>query len=306
MSTLPIRHLLVALLVVAIWGANFVAIKIALRELPPFLLCAIRFILVAVPLVFVLPRPAVPVRQLALYGFTMFALHFGFLFLGMKLGMSAGLASLTLQFQVFVTLALAAFVLKERIQPVQIAGALTAAAGFAVVALHTGGDVSVAGLFCVLLGASSWGYANVLSKRFGRVNPLGLVVWSSLAVPLPMLAASFVFEGPTLIVQSLSSVGTTTVLSVVFIVYASTHVAYSLWSWLLSQHPAATIAPFTLLVPVLGMMSSAIALRESLPGWKFQAAVLVLTGLVLNVFGPRFVAHWQTRWRAARQAAPLP
>lgn len=304
-SALPIRHLLVALLVVAIWGANFVAIKVALRELPPFLLCALRFILVAVPLVFLLPRPAVPARQLALYGLTMFALHFGFLFLGMKLGMSAGLASLTLQFQVFVTLALAASVLKERIQPVQIAGALTAAAGFTVVALHTGGDVSVAGLCCVLIGASSWGYANVLSKRFGRVNALGLVVWSSLAVPLPMLAASLVFEGPALMVQSLTSAGTTTVLSVAFIVYASTHVAYSLWSWLLSLHPAATIAPFTLLVPVLGMLSSALLLGEALPGWKFQAAVLVLTGLVLNVFGPRFLATWQTRWRATRQA-PLP
>ncbi len=289
-AALPLRPLLLALLVVTIWGTNFVAIKVALRELPPLLLCAVRFICVALPAVFFLPRPAVTWRQLLVYGLTMFALHFGFLFLGMKLGMSAGLASLTLQFQVFVTLALAAFVLKERISAVQIAGALTAFAGFAIVAAHTGGDVTVAGLVCVLLGATSWGFANFASKRLGRVNPLALVVWGSLVVPVPMALASFIFEGPTLIVHSLTHVGGMTVLSVAFIVYGSTLVAYSIWSWLLSHYPASTIAPFTLLVPVFGMLSAALLLGESLPGWKLQAAALVIAGLALNIFGPRLVA----------------
>ena len=286
-ATLPLRPLLLGLLIVSIWGTNFVAIKVALRDLPPLLLCAVRFTFVAFPAVFFLPRPAVPWRQLIVYGLTMFALHFGFLFLGMKLGMSAGLASLVLQFQVFVTLALAAFVLKERVLPVQIAGALVAGVGFAVVAVHTGGDVTAAGLACVLLGACSWGFANFTSKRLGRVNPLALVVWGSLVVPLPMTLASLLFEGPALIAHSLAHSGATTVLSVAFIVYASTLVAYSLWSWLLSRHPASVIAPFTLLVPIFGLISSALLLGEPLPPWKLQAAALVIAGLALNVFGPR-------------------
>lgn len=289
-APLPLRHLLLGLVVVAIWGANFVAIKVALREMPPLLLCAVRFILVAVPVVFFVPRPAVTWRQLTGYGLTMFALHFGFLFLGMKLGMSAGLASLTLQFQVFVTLALAATVLKERISPVQIAGAVTACAGFVIVAVHTGGEVTLAGLACVLLGATSWGYANFTSKRLGRVHPLGLVVWGSLVVPVPMLAASLVFEGPALIRQSLAGVGAATVFSVAFIVYGSTLVAYSLWSWLLGRHPASVVAPFTLLVPIFGLLSSAVVLDEGLPHWKIEAAALVITGLALNLFGPRLLA----------------
>ncbi len=289
-AVFPFRHLLLALGVVAIWGVNFVAIKVALRELPPLLLCAVRFILVAVPLVFFLPRPAVPVPKLVLYGLTMFALHFGFLFLGMKLGMSAGLASLTLQFQVVVTLTLAAAVLRERIAPVQILGALVALGGFAVVAVHTGGDVSLAGLACVLLGASSWGYANFISKRLGPVNPLALVVWGSLVVPVPMLAASAIFEGPALIAHSLAHLGRETLLAVGFIVYASTHLAYSTWSWLLSRHPASSVAPFTLLVPIFGLISSALYLGEPLPVWKLQAGALVLTGLALNVFGVRALA----------------
>lgn len=287
-AALPLRHLLFALLVVAIWGSNFVVIKLALRELPPLLLCTLRFLLVALPLVFFLPRPAVPLRQLLVYGLTMFAGHFGFLFLGMKLGMSAGLASLVLQIQVFVTLTLAAVVLKERVSPVQVAGALVALAGFVVVALHTGGEVTAAGLACVLLAALAWGYANFTSKRLGRVNPLALVAWGSLVVPVPMAAVSLVFEGPALIRHSLTHLTGAGLLCVGFIVYASTLVAFSLWSWLLARHPASTITPFALLVPVFGLLCSALALGEPLPGWKFLAGVLVIAGLALNIFGPRW------------------
>lgn len=287
-SALPFRHLLFALAVVSIWGCNFIAIKLALSELPPLLLCAVRFVFVAFPAVFFLPRPAVPARQLVVYGLTMFAGQFGFLFLGMKLGMPAGLASLVLQVQVFVTLALAVGILKERLSLAQIAGALVAVAGFTIVGLHTGGEVTAAGLACVLLGAVSWGFANFTSKRLGRVNPLSLVVWGSLVVPLPMAAASALFEGPALIVHSLTHLSWTAVLSVAFIVYISTHIAYSLWSWLLARHPASTVTPFALLVPVIGMLSSTLVLGESLPAWKLQAAALVIAGLALNIFGPRF------------------
>jgi O-acetylserine/cysteine efflux transporter len=287
-AALPVRHLLLALLIVSIWGANFVAVKVALRELPPLLLCALRFIVVLVPCIFFVPRPAITLRQLLAYGLTMFALQFGFLFFGMKLGMPAGLASLVLQFQVFVTLALAALVLKERISLAQIAGALIAGAGFFIVALHTGGEVTAAGLGCLLLAATSWGYANFSSKRLGRVNPLSLVVWGSLVVPVPMMIASLIVEGPELIGHSLTHMNAATLWSVAYIVYGSTLVGYSLWSWLLSRHPASTVTPFALLVPVFGMLSSAVVLGEPLPVWKLEAGALVIAGLALNIFGPRW------------------
>jgi O-acetylserine/cysteine efflux transporter len=139
-----------------------------------------------------------------------------------------------------------------------------------------------------LLAAFSWGYANFASKRLGRVNPLALVVWGSLVVPVPMGLASWVFEGRGVIVESFTHAGCATVLSVAYIVYASTHIGYSLWSWLLARYPASTVTPFALLVPVVGMLSSAIFLGEPLPAWKFEAGVLVIAGLALNIFGPRF------------------
>lgn len=286
-ATLPLRHVLLALLTVTIWGTNFVAIKLALHDLPPLLLCALRFLFVSLPLVFILPRPAIAWRQLLLYGLTMFALQFSFMFLGMKLGVSAGLASVMLQLQVFVTLALSAVFLRERITTLQIAGSLIAVAGFVVVAAHSGGDVSLVGLACVLLAAVSWGYGNFMSRGLGKVNPLALVVWGGLVVPLPMGLASLAFEGPAIVRQSLTHVGPTAVLALAFIVYVSTHVGYSLWSWLLARHPASTVTPFALLVPVFGLLSSSLALGETLPAWKMQAAALVMAGLALNVFGPR-------------------
>jgi O-acetylserine/cysteine efflux transporter len=292
-STLPFRSVLLALIVVAIWGSNFVAIKLSLVDLPPLLLCALRFVFVSLPLVFFLPRPAITWRQLLTYGFTMFAAQFAFMFIGMKLGMPAGLASLVLQFQVFVSLALSVVMLGERVRFVQIAGAAVAAVGFIIVALHTGGDVTVAGLVCVLLAATSWAFANVTSRRLGKVNPLALVVWGGIVVPLPMGLASLAFEGPDVVWHALTHAGTAAWAGLAYTVYLSTLVAYSMWSWLLSHYPASTVTPFTLLVPVLGMVSSALYLGEPLPGWKLQAAAFVITGLVLCVFGPRVQARLQ-------------
>lgn len=289
-AALPFRRLLLALLIVSIWGSNFVAIKLALHDLPPLLLVTLRFIFVSIPAVFFLKRPAVSVRQLLVYGFSMFGFQFGFMFLGMKLGVSAGLASLILQFQVFVTLGLAVVFLKETVSFAQIAGALLATVGFVVVGLHTGGDVTAAGFTCLLLAAVSWAIGNFTSKRLGQVNPLALVVWGSLPVSLAMGAASLAFEGPALVLHSLRHVSLTAVLCTAFTVYFSTLVAYSLWSWLLARHPATTITPFALLVPVFGMLSSALLLGEPLPGWKIAAAALIVAGLGLTVVGPRLLA----------------
>lgn len=284
-SVLPLRHLLLAVLVVTIWGTNFVAIKLALHDLPPLLLCTLRFVFVALPAVFFIGRPAIPLRQLLRYGACLFALQFGFMFLGMRLGMSAGLASLVLQLQVFATLGLSALVLKETVSFAQIAGALVAGAGFLLVATHTGGDATLAGFLCLLAAALSWSVGNLTARQIGRVNPVALVVWGGLTVPLPMGLASLVFEGPGLIAHSLANVSLAAVLATAFTVYLSTLVAYSLWSWLLARHPATAVTPFALLVPVAGMLSSALFLHEPLPGWKLTAAALVLAGLALNVLG---------------------
>jgi O-acetylserine/cysteine efflux transporter len=284
---LPTRHLLIALLVVAVWGINFVFIKIALLEIPPFTLAALRFLFVAFPAVFIVPRPKVPWISLIAYGLTNFAFQFGFLFLAMKLGMSAGLASMVLQVQVFFTMGLAVIFFNERPNMIKIAGALIAFSGVALVGLHSDKDVNLLGLLLLLCGAFSWASGNIISKSLGAVNPLAVVIWGGL-VALPALSTlAWVVEGSEISFSHLLNISFSTIGSLAYIVYLSTLFAYSLWSWLIREYKASTVAPFTLLVPVFGFLASALLLNETLADWKILAGALVVSGLCVNVFAAR-------------------
>jgi O-acetylserine/cysteine efflux transporter len=284
-------HLLAALTVVTIWGFNFVVIKVGLKEIPPILLCALRFTFAALPAVFFIKRPAVPWAKLVQFGLVQFALQFALLFGGMKLGMSAGLASLALQLHVFFTISLAVLFLSERPNVYQLWGAALAFTGIGVVALNVGGDVTVLGLLCVLSAAVCWGLGNLISKQVGKVDMLALVVWGSLVAPLPLLALSLMVEGPERIAYSLTHLSWQGVASVAYLVYPTTLFGFALWSWLLSRYPVASVAPLTLLVPIVGMASAAWVLGEPLQSWKLLAALLVMAGLCINVLGPK----WQAR-----------
>ena len=193
---MPIRHVALALLVVAIWGFNFVVIKLSVAALPPLLAAALRFLFAAVPLVFFIKPPKVAWPLVVAYGFAFGVGLYGFLNLSLAWGMSAGLSSLALQTQAFFTMALAFFLLGERPRRVQIIGAAIAFAGIAVIAAERLADAALLPLGMTLLAALCWGGANVLIKKAGRVDPLALTVWGALVVPLPLLALSLLIEGP--------------------------------------------------------------------------------------------------------------
>jgi len=283
-------HLLAAIGVVSIWGGNFVVIKLGLDELPPLLLCALRFLFAALPAVFFVKRPDVPLRSMLAYGLVMFGLQFAFLFGGMALGISAGLASLALQLQSFLTIALAAWLLGDRPSGFQVGGALLALSGIGVVAANLGGDVSAQGLAAVILAALAWACGNLMSKRLGKVNMFALVVWASLVVPLPMFGLSLLLEGPARIAGSVAGMGWSAVASIAYLVYPTTLLGFAVWNRLLNLYPVASVAPLTLLVPVFGMASSVMVLQEDLQIWKVAAFVLVILDLCVNQFGTRLYA----------------
>lgn len=289
-----LRHLLLALGIVFIWGVNFAIIKLGLRQVSPLALGVARFVLAAFPWVFFIPRPKVPLRLIALYGLLIFAMQFGFLFTGMKLGMSAGLSSLILQLQVFFTIGLSVLLLGERPTIWQLAGALLAFAGVGVVAFNVGGDVSVIGLVLLVAAAASWGGGNIVSKRISQLsttpNVLGLVVWGSLFA-LPVLLVVALVLDPDHLVSSFTSLDWVSVGSIAYIVYLSTLLGFAVWASLLAQYPVSTVAPFTLLVPVFGFLGSAMLLGEPLQGWKLGASSLVIAGLCINLFGSRITTR---------------
>lgn len=279
------KDLLLALVVVVAWGVNFVVIKVGLHGVPPMLLGALRFTLAAVPAVFFVKRPNLSWRWLFAYGATISFGQFAFLFSAMYVGMPAGLASLVLQAQAFFTLMFAALFLHERFRLPSIAGLLIAAAGLAVIGLQGGHEMTVAGFALTLCAACMWALGNIVTKKVGNVDLVGLVVWGSLIPPLPFFAASYVFEGPQRIVAALSGISAVSIFAVVYLAFIATLLGYGLWSRLLSRYPASQVAPFSLLVPIVGLASAWLFLDEQLNAVEIAGALLVMAGLAVNVFG---------------------
>lgn len=280
------RLLLVGL--TAVWGLNFSVIKIALVDLPPLLLAALRFLFVAVPAVLLLPMPTAPVRHIAAYGLTMFAMQFAFLFAGMSLGVGAGVASLLLQFQVFVTIALALGFGRERPLLTQILGTLIAAGGLAALVASAPLDLSGLGLLLVLLAAVAWGVGNTLSRRLlAGQAVLPSVAWGSLVSVLPLAAASLWLEGWPAWKAAFAGSRPSTWAALAYVVYPSTLAGFSLWAYQLRRYPAAAVAPFTMMVPVFGLLFAALTVGEPLTSVKVTAAVVVLFGVGLCQWGQR-------------------
>ena len=286
-SRLPARHALLALAVVAVWGTNFVVIKFALTALPPLLLALLRFTFALLPAVFFIPRPAVSWAKLAGYGMLIGAGQFGLLYLAVNGHIAPGLASLVVQVQVFFTIGLAMLADGERLRPVQGVALALATAGIVLIAAHTGGDTSVLGLALVLAAAAAWAGGNQVARTMGRVHMLGMVVWSSAFALPPLLLLSWWFEGPAHWQAALAAATWPVWLAVLWQSVGNTLFGYASWGWLLSRHPAATVTPMALLVPVFGMAASAWWLDEGLPAWKLGAAALVMAGLAINLFGVR-------------------
>ncbi|PTT90574.1 EamA family transporter [Pelomonas sp. HMWF004] len=288
-ASLPLRHLLLALAVVAIWGSNFVVIKYALHVMPPMTLAVLRFAIAFMPACFFLPRPAVGWRNLAAYGGFVAVGQFGLLYLAMRSEISPGLASLVVQTQVFFTLLLAVRLAGERVLASQWLGLGLAVAGIGIIVTHTDGTTTPLGLAMVLGAAFSWACGNIVGKRAGRVNMLAYVVWSSAFAVPPLLALALLLDGPARIAGALVAADAGTWAAVLWQAVANTLFGYGCWSWLLARHPAARIVPMALLVPIFGMGASSLLLAETLPGWKLMAAALVMAGLAINLFGPRLL-----------------
>lgn len=285
---LPLRHALLALAVVAVWGTNFVVIKTALGTLPPLLLAVLRFALALVPALLWVPRPAVAWRKLAAYGLLIGAGQFGLLYMAIDGRISPGLASLVIQTQVFFTIALAMWADAERMRVFQWLALLLATSGIVVIAANTGGDATWPGLLMVLVGALAWAGGNQVARTMGRVQMLGVVVWSSAFALPPLMVLTLWVDGPARITQALAAATLPVWGAVLWQTVANTLFGYAAWGWLMARHPAATIAPMALLVPVFGMGASALVLGESLPVWKLVAAALVMAGLAINLFGARW------------------
>jgi O-acetylserine/cysteine efflux transporter len=285
-STIPFRHLLLALAVTIVWGTNFVVIKYALHTLPPLLFAALRFTLVVFPAIFFFKRPAVAWKLLAAYGILIGAGQFGLLFLAIKSQIAPGLASLVVQTQVFFTIGLAIYFSGERIKAFQVGALVLAIIGLGIIFLHTDGVTTPLGVAMILGAGLSWAGGNHIAKLSGKVNMLGYVVWSSLFAIVPLFTLSFLAEGPSLMRSGIANADMLTWLGVIWQAVGNSLFGYAAWGWLLARYPAATITPLAFLIPIFGMGSAVLFLHEPMPLWKIMAALFVLAGMAVNIFWP--------------------
>ncbi|MBC9906031.1 MULTISPECIES: EamA family transporter [Achromobacter] len=285
-----------ALAVVVIWGTNFVAMKVGMRGLSPMLLGALRFALAAFPLILFVRAPRLPWRWVAAYGLVQGLGQFGLLFTALKFGMPAGMASLVIQTQAFFTLLLAAPILHERAQRHHWIGLGVAALGLAVIAGGRGegpGQMTMAGFVLTLGGAFMWAVSNIIvrlaSRKSPGYDPFAFIAWSSAAPVLPFLLLAVLVDGWQPVVGMIMNIGWGEILSVLYLAVLATLVAYTLWTQLLTRHAAAKIAPFSLLVPVVGLWAASVAFGERLETLQWVGVACVLAGLLFNQLGGRWL-----------------
>lgn len=292
---MSLPHSLLAIIVVIIWGLNFIFVKLALTEMTPFVLLAARFLLAGIPAIFFIRLSSLPLRTVLSYGFITFTLQFSLIFTSLKIGMPAGLGSLLSQVQVFFSLFFAAILLREFPTRIQVTGALISFSGILFVASHFGENIPIMSLILLLAGAASWGLGNVITKKTEKINMIGLIAWSSFFASFPMIILSILIDGIPNIIASYHHLTLTGIFSLLYIVYASTWIGYGVWNWLLTQYPVSYVTPFTLLVPIAGMVGAVILLNEPMQEWKIIGGCLVLTGLIINLFAGRLYGKFKIR-----------
>lgn len=292
----PLRDRLLAVTVAVVWGLNFPAISLALEQFPPFFLIALRFALVAVPTLLLVPRPDVAWRWLVGYGLGFGVLQFLFLYLALEDGMPPGLASLVLQSSAPFTVLLAGLLLRERVTGRQVAGVGLAVAGLVGIAVHrvgVDGGTTLVPLLLTVCGGLGWALGNLCSRQARTTEPFRLMLWMTVVPPVPVLVVSLTLEGPDAVAGSLSGLGERQGLlalgGLAFTVVVATLLGSGTWTALLARHPSSTVAPFSMLVPVVGIGASWLLLGDATSGAEIALGAVVLTGVVLGSRGPAAV-----------------
>lgn len=290
------RDLAAALVVVVVWGVNFVVMKFALRDFTPFQLGAARYVFAVLPLLLFVRPPAIPWKWLALYGLFQGVGQFGILFLALKVGMTAALASVLLQTQVFFTALFGFVLLHERASRPLQAGMVLAALGLACFALNylapadagAAAATTLAGFVLTLGAAAMWAMSNIVARRVQQggvaYSPMAFVVWSSLFAILPFTLLSWVFD-PEATRWQWTQARASSWLAVAYLGWVATILGYSLWTGLLKRHPANRVAPFSLGVPVVGLTTGMLVLGEAITPWQWAGITLVVAALACVMLG---------------------
>ena len=275
-------HIALAVFVTVLWGFTFVVMRDLLDVLPPFLMSTLRVVAAGAPVLVLWRVPKIPFYWVLLLGATQGVVQMSLLLFGMQFGMPAGLASLVLQMQVLFTTLLAFMLLGEKPGRAQYAGIAISLVGMIVIASTMPGGGTLIGFGIVILAALTWATSNIVVKFAGTDDVISLVAWAHVIGILPLLALSYGLEGQNEIFHILAELSWFRVGEIAFLGGILTFGGFTLWSYLMRKNSASTVAPFSLIIPIAGMTSTALILGEELSTLRMAGAGLVLVGLAFG------------------------
>lgn len=297
------KDFILAILVIIIWGANFTVIKLGLGGVPPMLLVTLRFTLVAFPAVFFIKPPKMSLKDILLYGFTVGVGQFGCLFYAMHIGMPAGLASIIVQLQAFISPLLGCIFLKENLKTKQLIGFIIGALGLIVIGIDSStNEITSIPLVAILLTICApifWSISNIVvnvaskkAKDKGeKLDMLSLVVWASLVPPIPTLILALIIDSPQTLINSMYNLNIMSIFSALYLAFGATLFGYGFWSILISKYPLNKISPLSLLVPITGLLTARIILFEKLSKMQWLGVSIIIIGLMITNLDLKYIIN---------------
>lgn len=275
---MKILDIFAAILVPIIWGVNVAVVKICVAEFPPVFVTGFRFLIVALLLIWWVRPPWKQMRKIGFLSFAFGGLHFGGIFFALR-GVDASIVSILVLIGVPFSVLFARLFLQERFGRKKVFGIVIAFVGAFILLGEPGSTASPLHLGVVILAIIAWGLGNTLIKMIGPINIFALNSWMSLFASVQLLLFSLVVEKGQLIALQTSSGRAWGALA--FIVVMATIVGYGLWYYLVGKYDVTQVVPYTLLVPIAGVLGGVILLGEDLTLHKILGGVITLLGVAI-------------------------
>lgn len=281
------KDLTISLALMCLWGFNFSAIKLGADQINPIILTALRFTFALFPAIFFVRKPNVAVGYLLAYGVTFGVGIWGMMVWSINIGVSAGMAGLLMDMSIISSMLLGFWIFRETITINKKLGAFLAVLGLIACLSLEDGSVPMKGLPLTIIAAFSWSLMGVIVKKSGTTQVFAFSVWGMLFAPIPLALLAFAFHGTQPFLDLPSQLNGEVWFSILFQAYPTTLLGYWIWNRLTLKYPLSTMAPFTLLTPVFGLIGSMIFFGETVSGLKIVAYILVLGGLAVSQWQPR-------------------
>lgn len=273
------RDTFLIVLTALIWGFNFVVIKWGVQDVSASVMTALRFALVAFPLIFFVKKPNIPMFAVAGYGLIFGCGVWGLVNLAIENGAPAGQSSLLLQSSAFMTAIAGVVIFAERISVQNSAGIFIAFIGYVMIVTAASERSSIIGIGLVLLAGLAWTVCNVIIKYYKPSDVLSFIVWSSLFVPMPIFGYLAIFTSDVSdMIQPSEWRG---VVSIIFQAGVTTIIGYGIWTKMITRYGLSKVSPYSLIVPVSGLLFASLLLGEVPEKIEMLGSALVLLGLAL-------------------------